>query len=319
MPDPTVPPFVLISGDEALLVDRAVSRTLTVLRKQDPDVERREASAAGLTTADFADMVAPSLFAEPRAVVVRGAHEAVKDLVTELIDYLRDPVEGVTLVVQHGGGARNKNLVDALRAAKAAVFDCEKVKPGDRVGFVRREIKSAGGTTTAEAAAALVEAVGADLRELASAANQLVADTGGLVDESAVARYYRGKAEVSGFAIADRTIAGELPEALESLRWAFITGVPAVLIADALADGIRTLAKVAGARGSSYALAGELGMPPWKIEKAQRAVRGWSAPGMVKAVAAVSVLNAEVKGVAVDVEYALERAVTQLVEARAMR
>ena len=53
--------------------------------------------------------------------------------------------------------------------------------------------------------------------------------------------------------------------------------MPSVLVADALADAMRTLAKVGSAgRGDPNRLAGPLGMPPWKIRRAQREVRGWN-------------------------------------------
>ncbi len=316
-----VPPLVLVSGDEPLLIDRAIGRTLAALRKSDPEVERRESEVTELSPAEFSDLVAPSLFAEPRVVVLRGAHEAAKELAAAVIDYIGDPVEGVTLLVHHSGGARNKPLADAMRRHQAAVFNCPKItRPAERVDFVRSEIKQAGGTCTTEAATALVDAVGSDLRELASAANQLVADTGGLVDETAVARYYRGKADVSGFAIADKAVAGDLSGALESLRWAEGVGVAPVLIADALADGVRTLAKVAGARGgNSYSLAAELGMPPWKIDRARGVVRQWSPAGLAKGMTVVAGLNADVKGAAADVDYAVERAVIAVVQARRLR
>lgn len=316
-----VPPLVLVSGDEPLLIDRAIARTLAALRKSDPEVERRESEVTGLSSAEFSDLVAPSLFAEPRVVVLRSAHESAKELATAVIDYIGDPVDGVTLLVHHSGGARNKPLADAMRRHQAAVFNCPKItRPAERVDFVRSEIKQAGGTCTTEAATALVDAVGSDLRELASAANQLVADTGGLVDETAVARYYRGKADVSGFAIADKAVAGDLSGALESLRWAEGVGVAPVLIADALADGVRTLAKVAGARGgNSYSLASELGMPPWKIDRARGVVRQWSSAGLAKGMTVVAGLNADVKGAAADVDYAVERAVIAVVQARRLR
>lgn len=313
-----VPPLVLVSGDEPLLVDRAIASTLSALRKTEPDVERRESGAAGLTAGLFSDMVAPSLFAEPRLVVLRGAQEAAKELAAAVIEYTADPVQGVTLAVHHAGGAPNKPLVEALRMRGAAVFSCPRItRPGDRIDFVRAEIKRAGGTCTPEAVSALVDAVGGDLRELASAAGQLVSDTGGLVDESAVARYYRGKADVNGFAVADKAVAGDRAGALESLRWALSVGVAPVLIADALADGMRTLAKVAGARGgNSYSLASELGMPPWKIDRARSVVRGWSAAGLATGMLLVAELNADVKGAAADVDYAVERAVLAVVAAR---
>lgn len=322
MPTGSTPaPLVLVTGDEPFLVDRAVARTLAAVRRAEPDVERREATAAGLGPAEFADLVAPSLFAEPRVVVVRGVHEAAKDLSAALISYAGDPVEGVTLVVHHVGGARNKAIADAFTKAGADVLPAAKItRPAERTDFVTREIKRAGGTSTAEAVAALIDAVGSDLRELASAASQLVADTGGTVDLAAVRRYHRGRGEVSGFAVADAVVAGDARAAIESLRWALTIGVAPVLIADALADGIRTVAKVSGARGgNSYALAGRLGMPAWKIDKARTAARGWNADGLAEGIRVVADLNAAVKGVAADPEYAVEKAVLDLLAARRPR
>ncbi|MET3803888.1 DNA polymerase-3 subunit delta [Nakamurella sp. UYEF19] len=325
MPSPTVDalssPLVLVLGDEQLLVDRAVSTAVKVARRADPDVERREALATAISPVEFEDLVAPSLFAEPRVVVIRQAHESSKEIAAALVDYSGDPVEGVVLVVQHNGGARNKPLADALRKAGAALMTCAKLtKPAERIDFVRHEIRSAGGTTTPDAVAAIVDAVGSDLRELAAAASQLVADTGGLVDESAVRRYHRGRAEVTGFAVSDMAVAGDVPAALEALRWAMGVGVAHVLVADALADGIRTVARVSGARpGNGFALAGELGMPPWKIDRARTAARYWTEAGLARAMEVVADLNGAVKGLAADADYALEKAVIDLSRARRLR
>ena len=313
--------MLLILGDEPLLVDRAVSKAVLTARAADPEVERRDAVAADLSPAEFDDLVAPSLFAEPRVVVVRQAHESAKELAAALIDYVGNPVEGVTLVVQHLGAARNKALADGLRRAGATVTTCMKItRPAERVEFVRHEIRRGGGATTPEAVAALIDAVGYDLRELAAAAGQLVADTGGLVDESAVRRYHRGRAEITGFTVADLAVSGDVPAALEALRWAHGVGVAHVLVADALADGIRTVAKVAGARpGNGYALSGELGMPPWKIDKARTTARHWGEAGLARAMEVVADLNGAVKGLAADADYALEKAVIDLSRARRLR
>ncbi len=315
------PPLVLVTGDEMLLVDRAIARAAAAARRADPGVERRDATAAGLAAAEFWDLVAPSLFAEPRVVAIRGAQESAKDLAGALAMYCASPVEGVCLLVHHAGGARNKAIAETMTKAGATVIVCNKLtRPAERIDFVRSEIRKAGGSTTPDAVAALVDAVGSDLRELASAAGQLVADTGGMVDENAVHRYHRGRAEVSGFTVADSVMAGDLGAALESLRWAMGVGVAPVLVADALADGVRTIAKVSGARGgNSYALASQLGMPAWKIDKARAAGRGWTSDGLVAGMALVAQLNADVKGAAVDPEYALEKAVLDLVAARHRR
>lgn len=313
--------LLLVLGDEPLLVDRAIAGAVVSARRADPEVERRETVATGLAPVEFADLVAPSLFAEPRVVVIRAAQDCSKEMAAAIADYAGNPVEGVVLVVQHTGGVRNKALADGLRKAGAAVMTCNKLtKVAERIEFVRHEIRSARGTTTPDAVAALVDAVGSDLGELAAAANQLVADTGGLVDESAVRRYHQGRAEMSGFAIADLAVAGEVPAALEALRWATGVGYPLVLVADALADGIRTVAKVLGARtGNSYALAAELGMPSWKVEKARGVARHWAEPGIARAMQVVADLNGAVKGQAVDADYAVEKAIIDLSRARRMR
>src|SRR6185312_5277209 len=80
------PTLVIITGEEELLVDRVIARALAAARRQDPDVERREAPAAGLSVGDFTELGAPSLFAEPRLVVIRGAQEASKELAAAVLD-----------------------------------------------------------------------------------------------------------------------------------------------------------------------------------------------------------------------------------------
>jgi DNA polymerase-3 subunit delta len=222
--------------------------------------------------------------------------------------------------VLHTGGGRKpaKDLIGALRSADAHVVECPRItKPADREAFVRNEIRRAGGKTDADAVSALIDSVGSDLRELASAAAQLVADTGGEVTAEEVRRYHRGRADVTGFAVAEKAITGDVPGALEMLRWAMQLGVPHVLVADALADGVRTVAKVAGAgRADPYRLSTELGMPTWKVRKALSQSRGWHPAGLVAAMQVVAEVNADVKGVAVDADYALQRAVLRLAEAR---
>ncbi|HEY5845659.1 MAG TPA: DNA polymerase III subunit delta, partial [Microlunatus sp.] len=135
-------PLVLVTGDEPLLVDRAIARAVAAARRVDAGVERRDGTGAGLTVGEFADLVAPSLFAEPRMVVIRGAHEASRELATALAAYPKDPVESVWLVIHHPGGARNKAIADALTKAGATVVTCNKItKLNERIDFVRAEIR----------------------------------------------------------------------------------------------------------------------------------------------------------------------------------
>src|ERR687893_2290443 len=208
-------------GEEELLRSRAVSAVRSAVLARHPDVEVTELEAAGLPVGELAEALAPSLFGGHRLVVVLGVHECAAALADSLTGYAKDPDPDLTLVVVHHGGKRNEALVKAFRAAGAAVDECPKVTSvGDRIAFVRNEVRSAGGRITPDPASALVEAIGADLRQLSSAATQLVSDFGGTVDADAVARFHRGQAEVSGFDVAETVMVGNTAGSVETLRWA---------------------------------------------------------------------------------------------------
>ncbi len=317
----TAPPVLcLVHGDEELLVSRAVTAITAAVRAVDPEVDVRDLSASALVPGELAELLSPSLFGGGTVLIVRDGQDARKDLVAALLAYAASPDPQMCLVVTHAGGAKGKVLADGLRHAGASVVSAAKLtKHRERVDFVRAEFRRLGGSCPEEAAEALLAAVGNDLRELAAACGQLVADTGGRIDAATVARYYRGRAEVSGFTVADAAMIGDIPAALEALRWALHVGVDPVPIADALADGVRTVARVAAAgRGSAYQLASTLGLPAWKIERAQRQGRGWSAEGLVAAMRVAAQCNADVKGGSDDRGYALERAVFAVTAARTM-
>ncbi|MFI7427571.1 DNA polymerase III subunit delta [Micromonospora sp. NPDC049836] len=314
----SLPPILLVLGDEELLATRAVTEAVARARSVDPDVDVREYQASSLMVGEIAEMLSPSLFGGRRVLVLRSAQDARKDLVTALLAYAKNPDPEVQLVVLHLGGAKGKAFADGLRAAGATVVPAAKLKGHrERVAFVRDEVRRAGGTCTEDAAETLIAAVGTDMRELAAACSQLVSDTDGRIGADTVSRYYRGRVEVTGFTVADATMVGDVPAALEALRWALHVGVDPVPIADALADGVRTVARVASAgRGSPYQLASSLGMPAWKIERAQRQGRGWTPEGLVEAMRVAAECNAAVKGGADDRAYALERAVFSVAAAR---
>lgn len=318
-PAVTPAPLQLVLGEEELLVERAVRAAFDAARLADPAAELSRARVADLTPPELAELVSPSLFAEGRVIVLEGAHEAGQEIAAAITSYARAPADAVVLVVLHTGGGRKpgKDLLAALRTAGAMVIECVKItKPAEREAFVRNEVRRSGGKSDGEAISALIDSVGSDLRELASAAAQLVADTGGKVTEEAVRRYHRGRADVTGFAVAEKAVTGDVAGALESLRWAMQLGVPHVLVADALADAVRTVARVSGAgRADPFRLASELGMPTWKVRKALAQSRGWHPVGLAKAMQIVADVNADVKGVAVDADYALQRAVLKLAEA----
>jgi DNA polymerase-3 subunit delta len=305
-------PVTLAVGPEELLADRAVGAVVSAARAADPDTDVRDLQPGVLQPGALAELTSPSLFAERKVIVVRGAQDAGADVVKELKAYIESPAEGTVLVLAHAGGAKGKGLLDAARKAGAREVPCAKLaKPAERLAFVKTEFRTAGRSATEDACRALLDSVGSDLRELAAACSQLAADTDGTIDEAVVATYYTGRAESTGFQVADLAVTGRTAEALGQLRWALAVGEKPTGIVYALASGVRAIGRVATAdRGMRPGdLARELGMPPWKIDRVRQQVRGWTGDGVARALTALAEADAAVKGAGGDPAYALERAV----------
>jgi DNA polymerase-3 subunit delta len=319
-------PVTLVVGEEEFLVDRAVREALAQAREAlaalggggDGDLHDMEASA--LAPGELAALTSPSLFGGGSVVILRNAQNAAKEIATELTRYARSPEPDAAVILTHAGGVKGKALVTDLGKARVHQVDCPKVtRAGDRADFVRNEFRRVRRKADPDAVRALLDAIGGDLRELASAVDQLASDTDGQINAAVVARYYRGRAEATGFSVADHAVEGRLNEALEQLRWALATGTAPVLITSALATGVRLLGRVGGApRGASpNALAAEVGAPPWKIDRIRQQLRGWHPDGVAKALQAVAEADSQVKGGGVSPEYALERVIRQIVAYRA--
>jgi DNA polymerase III delta subunit len=279
----------------------------------------RDLAAADLEPGALATLTSPSLFGGRQLLIVRGAQDCPADVLSELKEYVQVPAADVILILVHVGGAKGKSLLDAARKAGAREVDCAKItRFGDLIAFIRNEFRLAGRAITEGAARMLLDAVGRDLRDLAGACGQLVADTQGRVDEEVVRVYYAGRAEATSFGVADAAVEGRAADALEQLRWAMAIGVAPVLVTSALAQGLRNIARMATApRGNRPAdLARELGLPPWKVDRVRQQLRGWSGDGMVRAIHAVARADAEIKGGGDDPAYALERAVVAVAIAR---
>jgi len=310
---------VLVSGPEALLADRAVADLAASARAVAGDVDVAQTEAARLDEMRLAEITSASLFASRRVAVLTDLAGLPKDLEDAVVALATDPLPDLLLIAVHAGGARGKSLVDRLRRESVQVVDCPSPRPWELPQFVRAEAGQAGASITADAATFLVEAVGHDLRALAAAVAQLVADAEvEAVTLEQARRYFGGRLEVTSFAVADAALAGRTGPALEQLRWAMATGVVPVLVTSALAAGLRGLGKLVTAPSGlrEPELAREVGVPPWKLKSMRVQARGWDQAGLAQALRAVATADAEVKGAADDAAYALERVVITVSRAR---
>ncbi|QBF45621.1 DNA polymerase III subunit delta [Janibacter limosus] len=314
----STPQLVLVQGPEAVLADRAIDQVISDVRVTAPDLEVITLRAEGYEEGELMVHASPSLFGEDKLIVVRDLHQAPDALQVDLLDYLADPADSVTLVVTHASGNKGKKVLDTLKKAKALVLEAPAIKSDrDKADFVSNEFRRARRKAAPEAVQALVEAVGKDVRELASACQQLVDDTTGVIDADVVERYHGGRVEATGFKVADAAVAGQTGEALRLLRHAVNVGVDPVPIVAVLAQQLRQLARVGGAgRGRSADLARELGMAPWQVDKARRSLQGWGGDALGRSIQAVAAADFEVKGGGRDPVYAVEKAVLTITRER---
>jgi DNA polymerase-3 subunit delta len=308
----------LILGSEGALADSALLKLTAQLK--DESAELTMLSASEVIVGDIADALAPSLFSERRALVIKELQDLPEDSRDEITRYLENTDPTTTVIFMHKGGVKGKALLDAIKKAKATIIACEPLKKeSEKQEFVRNLFLDLGRKASAAAVNALVNAVGGDLRELSAACSQIVSDTPtGTIDESHVEKFHQGRIETTGFDVADIALDGNLPQALITLRGAIATGTDPVMITSALASALRGLAKVSGANRNvkSFELAGSLAMAPWQIDKARRQLAGWTPKGLIAAVAAVAAADADVKGAASDPIYALEKAISEIASAR---
>lgn len=306
--------MVLVHGPEEVLAERAVERIVGLTGVRADEVERVDADE--YSPGALAVLASPSLFSDAKTVVVTGLDKASDALLADALAYVAAPLAEAVVVLWHSGGQRGKALVDAVRASGAPVVACDAVRSdGDKLAFASAELRRAKRRADPEALRALVDAVGSDLRELAAACAQLIADTTGPIGADDVRRYHGGRIEASGFQVADAAVSGNAGEAVALLRHALATGVDPVPLVAALAARLRVLAKVGALRGRGSDAARELSLAPWQVDRAQRELRHWTPEGLAAAITAVAQADADVKGETRDAHYAVERAVLAIASA----
>ncbi len=201
----------------------------------DVPVSRMRAGDVG--ACELAELLSPSLFAEERIVVPGAAAEA--GATPPRYRGRPPPIfrPHCTGPLAAGAPNRHNQQVDGCGTIRARGSPRSVSAPTSSGEFASLRVKVDDETDRP------ADAVGSDVRELASACSQLVADTGGAVDAAAVRRYHSGKAEVR-LDIADKAVAGDVAEPPKRWWWAMMRGEPLVVLADALAEAVHTIGRV---------------------------------------------------------------------------
>lgn len=304
---------LLVAGSEQLLASRAVDARRSMALQERPGADVNRIGASELQDSNLAEVVGGSLFSSEIVAIIDDVGATPPEVVDQLVATAIAPGDDLCLILVHEGGNKGRGLIDKLKKAKIELQEVSAIKQWELPKFCQAEARRHGVGLGAEAADALVAAVGTDLRALVSAVAQLVDDSGGAeIDAKLVQRYFAGRADVTSFAVADAVLAGNTSLAMERLRWALNAGAAPVLVTSAMAGAFRGMGKYLdsqGSRMSDYDLARQMGVPPWKIKDYSRASSNWQPGGVAAAIGLVARADAEVKGAATSAEYALERMV----------
>ncbi|MFM5951250.1 MAG: DNA polymerase III subunit delta [Micrococcales bacterium] len=300
-------PIMLISGAEQYFASVATRSIRNQLREKYVDLEISELNASEYRSGQLLNLASPSLFAEPRLILIDDADRCTDEFIEDGKAYLENPAtDTFVLIRHHATSVRGKALLEAIRASdKAVEVTCPKFdKDYSRTDFLNGHFQDAGRQISSGAIKALVDAFSGDVAELAAACNQLIDDNEGAITQEMVDQNFGGRVETSSFKIADAALAGRPSEALTLLRHGLATGLEAVPLVAGLALRVRLLAKISA---DPRATPASLGVGPWQLNKARAEVQGWSDEALGKAVQMVADADAAAKGAEKDSAYRLER------------
>jgi DNA polymerase-3 subunit delta len=252
-----------------------------------------------------------SLFAERRAILVRGA-EALKGAEEGLTEYLADPTPGVALILLAAKPDKRKTAWKRLLEA-AEVVTAEPLKGGALRAKVADELRQRGLAMDADALDELLERVGGNLRRLMGEIDKLQAFAEGrprLTAEDVAAVLGRGLARPL-YALSDALCSRERELALRLLHEALEEGEAPVYVLGALHRSLRTLRAVRSLRGSSWGeIASRLRVPPFKVKYLVEAGGRWTDEELEEATSALGKADRQLK-TSVDPRVALLVAVGQ--------
>jgi DNA polymerase-3 subunit delta len=307
-------PVVFVSGPEEYFAGRAIRSLREQLKSLDESLEIHIIDAADYQAGQLLNITSPSLFAEPRLVIINGFERCSDELITDGLSYIEGPTSDTTLILRHtGSSVRGKKLVDAIRLnSNCAEVSCVAIKgDGEKLAFVQGEFAHAERRISQGAARALLDAFADDLAELAGACQQLLQDSAETITEEIVNRYYGGRVETNAFKVIDAALSGQSGNALGLLRHALATGADPVPLVAAISMKMRQLAKIYGNRNAS---ASSVGMAPWQMDRAKKDLSGWAEDGLALVIQKLADADAAAKGAERDPVFTLEKLVVLISE-----
>jgi DNA polymerase-3 subunit delta len=276
---PLTAPVTLLWGEDAFLLREAALELLGEVRAVEVD-------AAEWQGTELQDLATPSLFGEPRALLVTDCRSLSKDTLTTIGVYLNAPDPDAPLVLACTVAERGKppaplqKLVQPVGEIRQVQVQRKEIEP-----WLVQRAKKATLDLTAPAARALVQTLGEDLGQLDAAVQQLAnAFPGQKVTPAQVHQQFRGLGEQKTWDLCDRAFTKDLPGAIRALRSIEENGDEALMVLGGIAVRVRDLLRVRALpeRLAPTQVAREAGLRfEWQARRYQQQARNFSLEELV--------------------------------------
>jgi len=180
--------------------------------------------------------------------------------------------------------------------ARADVIEVESPKPWETAEWLVKFTKGRARVMRKDAAEALIEALGTNLRDLATAAEQLTMVTSGAIDVEAVNKLYRGF-ESALYTFLDAFLQRDRSAALKHLSALFRSGTHPLEVTAALAKQLRALAVARDAgRVPAASIAKDLDVSTGYVNRAMKHGRNFDATEVRRAFRLLADADLSLKG-----------------------
>jgi DNA polymerase-3 subunit delta len=273
------PAVILLWGEDAFLLREAALQLLGDLRATEVDAGEWQGS-------ELQDLATPSLFGEPRALLVTDCRSLPKDAIGELAAYLSAPDPIAPLVLTCTTAERGKppaalvKMVEPVGQVRQVQIQRKELEP-----WLVQRAKTAGLELTPPAARTLVDTLGEDIGQLAAAVEQLQgAFQGQQITPKQIHQQFRGLGEQKTWDLCDKAFGKDLPGAIRSLRSIEEGGDDPLMILGGIAARLRDLMRVRALpdRLPPAQLAKEAGLRfDWQARRYQQQARNFSLEQLV--------------------------------------
>ncbi|HEX9299860.1 MAG TPA: hypothetical protein VF968_06985 [Actinomycetota bacterium] len=234
--------------------------------------ERRptEVDANGWRGSELQDLATPSLFGEPRALIVTDVRALPKDAMRELGGYVGSPDPDAPLILCCTVAERGKPPGALLKLIEpVGVVTQVQLQRKDFEPWLVQRAARVGVDLSPPAARTLVETIGPSAAQLVGAVRQLAdAFPGQRIGPAEIHRQFRGLGEQKTWDLCDKAFGKDLPGAIRALRSIEEGGDEALMVLGGIAARLRDLIRV---RSVSDRL------PPSQVAKAAGLRFDWQA------------------------------------------